>query len=678
MKKIGKREFDMEEVKKSISRKELKARAKQVVKAHYIFLVIICLLAVMIGTEFDFVRSNANNLYRIATGQDVIFGDTAVSLGGNVGPNFSVQVKDTSGESTGTEEASGEGDASQEGALSGYDYYSEEQGEPSGSDKVLSDLAEDNAEAGKAHAEEQLQEYQNRKLDNSVTGRHNGIFAAIANDISSGNLYMIIFDGLESVIHSSRVSSAIVVFASMLITICFWIFIKNMIQGILRRAFLEARTYEEVPISHLWHFKLVKRWKRASITLLVTSIFKYLWDLTIIGGLIKTFSYKLVPYIVAENPDIKPLDAITLSRRMMDGHKWECFKLDFTFILWYILGVFSMGIVDVLWTLPYHTATTTEYYTAIREEAKEKGVPGAEMLNDAYLFEKAEEGFLRKTYSDIEEQKKYIDEHRVTLQGKRAFFAKNFGLWTGSFAEKKAYDEVDNRRKQIAEDRAVIKGKIYPQRLNPRWDEKNNLIVRSLGFLRTYTIWSVILVFFAFAFVGWSWEVILHLVKDGVFVNRGVLHGPWLPIYGGGVAMIVVLLARWRSKPLVEAVSIVLLCGAVEYTTSWILELTKGMRWWDYTGYFLNINGRICGEGLLVFMVGGMAAVYLLIPVLDAMWSKMKPKLMVTICVILVVIFSADFIYSHYVPNVGEGITDYTAYEEAAPQEELPAGSTNG
>ena len=167
-------------------------------------------------------------------------------------------------------------------------------------------------------------------------------------------------------------------------------------------------------------------------------------------------------------------------------------------------------------------------------------------------------------------------------------------------------------------------------------------------------------------------------MKDGVFVNRVVLHGPWLPIYGGGVAMIVVLLARWRSKPLIEAVSIVLLCGAVEYTTSWILEATKGMRWWDYTGYFLNINGRICGEGLLVFMVGGMAAVYLLIPVLDAMWSKMKPKLMVTICVILVVIFSADFIYSHYVPNVGEGITDYTAYEEAAPAEEIDAGSTNG
>ena len=99
--------------------------------------------------------------------------------------------------------------------------------------------------------------------------------------------------------------------------------------------------------------------------------------------------------------------------------------------------------------------------------------------------------------------------------------------------------------------------------------------------------------------------------------------------------------------------------------TSWFLEVTQGMRWWDYTGYFLNIDGRICGEGLMVFALGGMAAVYLIVPVLDAMWSRLKPKVMVTICVILLVVFAADVVYSNIVPNTGEGITDYTAYEEA-------------
>ena len=75
------------------------------------------------------------------------------------------------------------------------------------------------------------------------------------------------------------------------------------------------------------------------------------------------------------------------------------------------------------------------------------------------------------------------------------------------------------------------------------------------------------------------------------------MHGPWLPVYGSGVAMIVLVLARWRRNPAAEALLTIVLCGFVEYMTSWYLEATKGMRWWDYTGYFLNLDGRICGEG---------------------------------------------------------------------------------
>ena len=58
----------MEKNTAQISRKELKSRAKKVFKAHYVLCVIVCIVAVMYGTEFDFVRSNANNLYRLATG----------------------------------------------------------------------------------------------------------------------------------------------------------------------------------------------------------------------------------------------------------------------------------------------------------------------------------------------------------------------------------------------------------------------------------------------------------------------------------------------------------------------------------------------------------------------------------------------------------------------------------
>lgn len=600
-------------------RKLWKQQARKVIRTHYLLMVFLCLVAVFYGTELGFIRGNAENLYNAVTGQ-------ITELGGDPLKMNPANARD----------------------------------------KVFRDLVEDNIKAGKIDAAEQLQAYREAKLTNSVVGRQSGIFASIANNISSGHLYMLIFGGLHSIIHSTRIASALVVSISLLVSIFLWVFLKNMYRAILRRAFLEARVYETVPVSHLLHFKLLHRWTRVALTLLLKSVYEFLWTLTVVGIFIKYFSYFLVPYIVAENPDIKPQEAILLSRRMMDGHKWECFKLELSFLGWHILGILTFGVADVLWGVPYEMATFSEFYVAMRAAAKEKGIEGAERLNDTYLYTKAEESFLRQTYQDIEEQKHFIDEHRVTLPPVRGFIAKYFGLWIGSGEEKKIYDEVDNRRQQIVEDRAVIKGKIYPQRLAPLWDEKNNLVVRSIRYLRTYTIWSVILAFFVFSFVGWLWEVSIHLVGDGVFVNRGVLHGPWLPIYGGGVAMIMVLLARWRSKPLVEAVAIVLLCGAVEFTTSYLLEMTMGMRWWDYTGYFLNLNGRICGEGLLVFALGGMAAVYLLIPILDTMWSRIRTRAVTVVCILLLVCFSADMVYSHYTPNVGEGITDYSAYEQTS------------
>ena len=339
-------------------------------------------------------------------------------------------------------------------------------------------------------------------------------------------------------------------------------------------------------------------------------------------------------------------------------------QIEFSFIGWMLWGFATFGGVELFYGLPYRIATFTEYYSVLRERAKAEGVEGTERLNDIYLFEKAEESFLRASYPDVEEQKKYIDEHRITLTGVHGWLVRNMGLWIGHTDQLADYEDLDSRRVQIAEERAAIKGRVYPQRLNPLMDANATLEIRKLRYVRPYTIWSLILAFIFFSFVGWLWEVSLHLIKDGVFVNRGVFHGPWLPIYGGGLVMILIVLARFRKKPQVEIALIVVLCGIVEYFTSLFLELSAGMRWWDYTGYFLNLNGRICAEGLLVFALGGAAVVYLAMPLLDSLWMKLNKKILVPLCIGLLAIFIADWIYSHYVPNVGEGITDYEDFEE--------------
>ena len=62
-----------------------------------------------------------------------------------------------------------------------------------------------------------------------------------------------------------------------------------------------------------------------------------------------------------------------------------------------------------------------------------------------------------------------------------------------------------------------------------------------------YKLTDFIVMFFAFCLVGWLWEVGLHLVKDHVFVNRGMMYGPWIPIYGFGGVFIIFFLNRFKA-----------------------------------------------------------------------------------------------------------------------------------
>ncbi len=105
--------------------------------------------------------------------------------------------------------------------------------------------------------------------------------------------------------------------------------------------------------------------------ILLRDIYLLLWTfLFIIPGIIKAFSYAMVPYIIAEDDDISPKQAITLSRKMMNGHKWEYFKLHFSFIGWFILSVATCGILGTFYVNPYVFSTDAQFYLALRDEAE--------------------------------------------------------------------------------------------------------------------------------------------------------------------------------------------------------------------------------------------------------------------------------------------------------------------
>ena len=102
-------------------------------------------------------------------------------------------------------------------------------------------------------------------------------------------------------------------------------------------------------------------------TIFLRDLFLALWGvLFIIPGIIKAYSYRLVPFILADDPDLSGTDAITLSRQMMDGHKLDAFLLDLSFFGWEFLSALTAGILGVFYVNPYKAATDAELYKAIK------------------------------------------------------------------------------------------------------------------------------------------------------------------------------------------------------------------------------------------------------------------------------------------------------------------------
>lgn len=121
-------------------------------------------------------------------------------------------------------------------------------------------------------------------------------------------------------------------------------------------------------------------------TMLLTNVFIFLWSLLlIIPGIIKAYAYRMVPYILADNPNIGVRKAIELSNEMTKGHKFDMFVLDLSFIGWYLLGALALGI-GVFFVMPYENATNAELYLVLRSNALRNNLCSYEdlLLNQPY------------------------------------------------------------------------------------------------------------------------------------------------------------------------------------------------------------------------------------------------------------------------------------------------------
>lgn len=169
------------------------------------------------------------------------------------------------------------------------------------------------------------------------------------------------------------------------------------------------------------------------------------------------------------------------------------------------------------------------------------------------------------------------------------------------------------------------------------------------------------LIFMIYSVAGWTMETVGGLLKQKKFVNRGFLIGPYCPIYGCGVVLITLLLSRYQNDLIVLFALSMLVCGILEYMTSYVMEKIFDARWWDYKRMKFNINGRICLETLTGFAIGGVIIVKLTNPVIFNILERIPDIGLEIIACTLFIVYLVDSIISFNiilsVKNIATGVS---------------------
>lgn len=165
-----------------------------------------------------------------------------------------------------------------------------------------------------------------------------------------------------------------------------------------------------------------------------------------------------------------------------------------------------------------------------------------------------------------------------------------------------------------------------------------------------------LLLFFLFSAAGWLWEVLLTGCTTGHWVNRGMLHGPWLPVYGAGGVMLAAALGRPGRGGAFALLMGAALGGGVEYAAAWVLEALYRQRWWSYDGFLGSIHGRVCLASLGGFALAGWVLARLTLGLLERL-RRLRGGARTAVCRGVSLLYALDWAASLLRPNVGEGIS---------------------
>lgn len=207
-------------------------------------------------------------------------------------------------------------------------------------------------------------------IDKSEDSSITSIFEDDSDDIFDDdydNSYSVEADDATAILGIVGIVVIGILLVVIVIAAIFGIFVSNVVEVGGCSFFTKNATNENTSLKELFSGFMNGNYMKNVSVQFFRGLYTFLWSLLfIIPGIVKSYEYMMIPYILADNPNISKEDAFALSKRMMDGHKWNTFVLELSFIGWNILAAVFCGIPGIFYVEPYMQATYAELYLKLK------------------------------------------------------------------------------------------------------------------------------------------------------------------------------------------------------------------------------------------------------------------------------------------------------------------------
>lgn len=156
--------------------------------------------------------------------------------------------------------------------------------------------------------------------------------------------------------------------------------------------------------------------------------------------------------------------------------------------------------------------------------------------------------------------------------------------------------------------------------------------------------YELVWIFIIYAFIGWCTEVAYAALETGKFVNRGFLNGPYCPIYGCGVVIVVAALTPLKDNLLILFAGSFLLTSVLEFLTGFLLEKVFHNKWWDYSNFPFNIKGYVCLKFSIYWGLACTFVMDIVHPIIYKFITVIPHLLGVILLVIMMGVFAVDLV----------------------------------